>query len=112
MNANVLIIFGSQVLFALAGLIARSKTKGHAFTISQVLAGWFVAFLLIRLVAALAELFVLTRVDLGQTVALAGVFGLVTANVFGYLFLKETLHPLNYLGIAFAIVAIVLLSRK
>lgn len=112
MTANIVIIFVSQILFAIGSLLARSYTRDRPFTVHYVLAGWFIVYLLIRLFATLAELFVLTRVNLGQTVALAGVCGLVTANLFGVLFLREVLTPLNYLGIAFAVVAIVLLSHK
>lgn len=68
--------------------------------------------MLIRLVATMLELFVLTRVNLGLTVALAGVCGLITANLIGVAFLKEVLTPLNYLGIGFAVVAIILLGYK
>jgi len=73
---------------------------------------WFVEYLAIRFIATLMELFVLSRVDLGQTVALAGVAGLITANVMGVLFLGEVLSMQAYIGIGFAVVAILLLSYK
>jgi len=111
-NTNILIILGSQTLFAISSLIARSATKDQTFTARYVLTSWFITFILIRLVATLLELYVLTRVNLGQTVALAGVCGLITANLIGVVFLKEVLTPLNYLGIGFAIIAILLLSHK
>lgn len=73
---------------------------------------WFAAYLLIRFVATFMELFVLSRVELGQTVALAGVAGLITANVMGIVFLGEVLSVQAYIGIGFALVAILLLSYK
>ena len=113
MNLNVLIIIGSQILFALGSLLARHFTKGDPIvSVRSIMTVWFVVYLIIRLVATLMELFVLSRVDLGQTVALAGVCGLVTANLLGVLFLGEVLSVQAYIGIAFAIVAIVLLGYK
>ena len=110
---NVLIIFGLQIIFALASLLARSNTKGHPITsVRSIMATWFVAYLFIRLVATLMELFVLSRVDLGQTVALAGVAGLITANVMGVIFLGEVLSVQAYIGIGFALMAVLLLSYK
>ena len=112
MEINVLIIVLSQILFAAGSFIARSATKGKTFTFHSMIAAWFVVYLLIRFVATILELFVLTRANLGQTVALAGVCGLITANVLGYFLLHETLNPLNYLGIVLAVGAIFLLSFK
>jgi len=110
---NVLIIFGSQILFALGSLLARHFIKDHPITsVQSIMAAWFVVYLLIRLIATLMELFVLSRVNLGQTVALAGVVGLVTANLMGVFFLGEVLSWQAYFGIGFAIVAILLLSYK
>lgn len=110
---NVLIIFGSQIVFALGSLLARSFTKGHPIvSVRNIMTIWFIEYLAIRFIATLMELFVLSRVDLGQTVALAGVAGLITANVMGVLFLGEVLSLQAYIGIGFAIVAILLLSYK
>lgn len=110
---NVLIIFGSQIIFAGASLLARYYTRGSPITsVQSIMAAWFVAYVLIRFVAAMMELFVLSRVNLGQTVALAGVCGLITANVLGVLFLGEVLSWQAYLGLAFAVAAILLLSYK
>lgn len=113
MWVNVLIIFGSQILFALGSLLARHATRDNPITsVQSIMAIWFIVYLGIRFVATMLELFVLSRVDLGQTVALAGVCGLITANVMGVLFLGEVLSWQAYLGIAFAIAAILLLSYK
>lgn len=110
---NVLIIFGSQIIFALGSLLARHFTKGNPITsVQSIMVGWFAAYLLIRLVATVMELYVLSRVNLGQTVALAGVAGLITANLMGVFFLGEVLSWQAYFGIGFAIVAILLLSYK
>lgn len=101
------------MFFASASLLARYYTKGSPITsVQSIMAGWFVAYLLIRLVATMMELFVLSRVNLGQTVALAGVCGLITANALGVVFLGEVLSWQAYLGIGFAIVAILLLGYK
>ncbi len=113
MLINVIIIFVSQILFATGSLLARHFTKDNPVTsVQSIMAAWFFCYLFIRLIATLLELFVLSRVNLGQTVALAGVAGLITANLMGVFFLGEVLSIYSYAGIGFAIIAIVLLSYK
>lgn len=76
------------------------------------MAPWFVWYAVVRVLSTGAQFYVFTKVDLGKTVTLFSVAGIIFANILGLLFLKEVLSVKDYLGVTLAIIALIILSIK
>ena len=80
------------------------------FTPQAFFSSWFAVYFFIRIIAMLGQLFVFSSLQLGRTMALFGAFSLILSNSIGFFILQETLPLTAYIGVAFAIVAYILLS--
>ena len=109
MNLNLAIVIASQALFTAGDLLARKHLRGD-FTVANFLSAWFVAYLVFRSVATFGQLYVLSTIDLGKTMALFGAASVMIANVLGWLVLQEVLPPIAYVGVALAVLALVVMS--
>lgn len=105
MSLPLVVVIASQLLFTAGDLLARQHIKGD-FTAANFLTGWFAAYLLLRTAATLGQLYVLSAIDLGKTMALFGAASVMIANVLGWLVLQEVLPPLTYVGISLAVLAV------
>jgi multidrug transporter EmrE-like cation transporter len=103
------ILIISQLLFTAGDLLARAHVKAN-FTVANFLTGWFVAYLLLRTVAMFGQLYVLSTVDIGRTIALFGASSIVVSNLLGWMVLKEVLSPVTYVGISLAVLAFIVIS--
>lgn len=112
MNVPILILIGSQLVFTVGDLMARSQLSRHGFLQSTFMAPWFVAYLFLRTIATIGQLYVFSRVDLGKTMAFFGAVSIVAASVLGYLVLHEVLTPWSYLGIMLAVLAFFMLALR
>ncbi len=106
----ILIVIVSQLLFTSSDLIARHYMSTQGFKISTFFAGWFLLYAVIRTVATFGQLFIFTQVEVGKTMALFSATSLVLVNVLGFLLLKEQLSVPVYIGIALAVVAILIVG--
>src|SRR3990167_7292417 len=104
MNPIIIIII-AQLLFTTSDLLGRHFMAASGFTLRSFLSFWFLGYFLIRNIAMFGQLYVFSKIELGHTMALFGATSIVLANVLGFLFLKEVLSPVTYVGVALAIVA-------
>ena len=111
MNPLVIIIL-AQLLFTTSDLLGRHFMAASGFTARSFLSFWFLGYFLIRTVAMFGQLYVFSKIELGQTMALFAATSIVLANFLGFLFLKEVLAPLTYVGVVFAIVAFLILAVR
>ena len=111
LSKPVVIVIVSQLLFTAGDLLARGHVKDN-FTVANFLTGWFAAYLLLRTVATFAQLYVLSTVEIGKTIALFGASSIVIANALGWLVLREVLSPITYVGISLAVLAFLVISWK
>jgi multidrug transporter EmrE-like cation transporter len=111
MNLPLLIVIVSQLLFTAGDLLARHHMRGN-FAVANFLTVWFVAYLLLRTAATFGQLYVLSTVDLGKTMALFGAASVMIANVLGWLVLQEVLPPISYVGIALAVLALAVMGWR
>ncbi len=80
------------------------------FKLSTFLSLWFLGYQAVRFVATIGQLYVFTQFELGKTMTLFAVAGLVMANIAGYLLLGEVLTLKAYIAIALAITAFIILA--
>ena len=58
------------------------------------------------------QLYVFSQIQLGYTMALFGATSIILANVLGFLFLKEVLSPLGYVGVMLAVLGFLVLAAR
>ncbi len=109
MTPQLAIVIASQALFTVGDLLARKHLR-QGFTVTNFLSAWFIAYLLLRTVATFGQLYVLSAVDLGKTIALYSAAAIIIANVLGWLVLQEVLPPITYVGVGLAVLALVVMS--
>ncbi len=63
-------------------------------------------------VGVVLQLYVLKHFDLSRTIILLGTFAVVLSTALGVLVLKEKFSTINYVGVAFAVLAIVLINIR
>lgn len=108
---NPLIVIAiSQLFFTTSDLIGRSNMRQSGFHIQTFMSFWFVLYIVLRSVATMGQLYVFATTEVGRTMALFGAFSIVLVNAAGFLFLGEVLPTNAYIGIMFAIAAILIIS--
>lgn len=116
MNTSIVgplvVIIITQLIFSLTDLLARANLKSATLSVASVLAPWFILYACVRVASTFAQFYVFTKVDLGKTVTLFSVVGIIFANVLGVLFLKEILSVKDYIGVTLAIMSLIILSIK
>jgi uncharacterized membrane protein len=110
LKSPVFIIVGTQLLFTTGDLIARANMRHSSFSVATFLSWWFVIYFAIRQVAMFGQLYVLSAVQIGKTMALFSATSILLVNALGVLLLGEILSTQAYLAIALVIFAFVLLS--
>jgi uncharacterized membrane protein len=108
----LLIIILTQLLFTSGDLWARSVLVKQGFHLSTFLAPWFIGYVVLRTIATIGQLYVLSAVKLGHSMALFGATSIIVVNVLGFLVLKETLSPQAYIGVSCAVVAFCILAFR
>ncbi len=112
MNWPILIIIGSQLLFTISNLLARTYMAEQDFILATFLSAWFLIYFFIRIIAMFGQLYVFTVVELGKTMALFGATSIVLANLLGFLVLGEVLSTREYIGTTLAITAFIVLAMS
>jgi multidrug transporter EmrE-like cation transporter len=112
LKSPVLVVVATQLLFTTGDLIARANMRRSPFALATFLSWWFLAYFLIRQVAMFGQLYVLSTVQVGRTMALFSAPSLVVVNVLGILLLGEVLSTQAYLAIVLVVFAFILLSMS
>lgn len=108
----LLLIFAAQLIYSLSDL-------GKKIILNKAGFGWNlltnIPFLAISAAAVLGfalQMFALSRYDLSRTIIFLGVFAVVISTALGVIVLHERLSPINYMGLGFAVMAIILVQIK
>jgi len=112
MTVPVVVVILSQLLFTGGDLWARSVLTKHGFHISTFISVWFLGYIVLRTLATFGQLYVLSNVKLGQSMALFGAASIIIANALGFLVLKEVLSPVVYVGVSLAAAAFLFLAIR
>lgn len=112
LKSPVLVVVATQLLFTTGDLIARANMRHSPFALSTFLKWWFLVYFLIRQVAMFGQLYALSALQIGKTMALFSATSIVVVNALGILLLGEVLSLQAYLAIALVVFAFVLLSMS
>jgi drug/metabolite transporter (DMT)-like permease len=112
MHYPMLIIVATQALFTSSDFLGRTYMHKYGFCSAAFLSWWFALYFFIRTVAMFGQLYIFSVTPLGKTMALFGAVSIVLSNGLGFLFLKEVLPPLAYVGISLAVIAFIIMSVK
>lgn len=104
------ILIVAQLAFTIGDLLARKELAVRGFSAGTFMAGWFVIYLITRIIATAGQLYVFSTAELGRVMALFGALSIILANVLGFLVLKEVLPVGGYIGIMLAITAFLILA--
>jgi len=108
----IIVILITQLIFSGTDLLARGHLRSTNLGVSSFLQPWFIWYAVIRVASTAAQFYVFTKIDLGKTITLFSVAGIIFANILGVLFLKEVLSTKDYVGVVLAIIALIILSIK
>lgn len=103
-------IVATQLLFTTGDLLARANMKRGGFQLANFLTGWFILYTLLRTFATFGQLYVLSSVPIGRSMALFGASSIALVNVLGVLLLGEVLSVGAYVGVAFAVGAFLVMA--
>ncbi len=108
----VVVILITQLIFSATDLLARAHLKGQPFSLQSFTQLWFIWYIIVRAGSTFAQFYVFSKVDLGKTVTLFSIAGIIFANLLGVLVLKEVLSFKDYVGLFLAITAFLILSIR
>jgi len=109
---GILAILIAQVFYTIADVFQKKVLGGAGFSVRTLLSVGFLATLLISGTGFVFQMYALSKVDLSRTIILLGVFGVVLAAVAGVIVFHDKLSLKNYVGIALAVLAIILVKSK
>lgn len=109
---NVLLLFVVQSIYSLTDLGKKFILNKSGYGLHLITNWKFVLITVSAVVGFALHMFVLSRYDLSKTTIVIGVLAVVISSTLGIMVLKEHLSPINYLGLAFAVLAIILVQIK
>ena len=112
MNTTLLILVGTQLVYSISDLMGRYYMTKHGFHAASFWMPWFFWYQLIRQIAMFGQLYIFAVIPLGKTMAMLGATSIVISNVLGFLFLKEVLSPIAYVGVMMAVIAILIMAFR
>lgn len=108
----VLAVFFAQVFYTVADSLQKYVLKGRGFSWQTLLSVKFLLTLVPAGIGFVLLMYGLSKMEISRTIILLGVFGVILAAASGLIFFGDKLNWWNYLGIAFAIAAIILVNAK
>jgi uncharacterized membrane protein len=112
MPTILLILIGTQLVYSISDFMGRYYMLKHGFQAASFLMPWFLWYQVIRQVAMFGQLYIFACVPLGKTMAMLGATSIVVSNVLGFLFLREMLSPVAYIGVMLAVIAVLLMAFR
>jgi len=112
MHTTLLILLATQLIYSASDFMGRYYMVKHGFHAASFLMPWFLWYQIIRQVAMFGQLYIFACVPLGKTMAMLGATSIVISNVLGFLFLKEMLSPVAYIGVMLAVIAVLLMAFR
>ena len=109
---GIFAILIAQVFYTVADVFQKKVLGGAGFSARTLLSTAFLATLLISGTGFVFQMYAMSKTDLSRTIILLGVFGVVLAAVAGVVVFHDKLSLKNYVGIALAVIAIVLVKSK
>jgi uncharacterized membrane protein len=112
MSNVLLILVGTQLVYSISDFMGRYYMSKHGFHAASFLMPWFLWYQIIRQIAMFGQLYIFAAIPLGKTMAMLGATSIVISNLLGFLFLKEMLSPVAYVGVMLAVIAVLLMAFR
>jgi drug/metabolite transporter (DMT)-like permease len=109
---NVLLILLAQLVYSSADLGQRVMALRYGYGWHLLTKPLFLLILIVPGIGLALQVFVLSRYEVSKTITLLGVFAVTITPLLGVLILKEKFSLTNWFGVAFAVVAIFLVSSR
>lgn len=109
---NVILLFIVQSIYSLTDLGKKLILNKAGYGLHLITNWKFVLITLSAVIGFALQMFVLSRYELSKMSIVIGVLAVLISSAIGVMVLKEHLSPINYLGLAFAVVAIILVQIK
>ena len=109
---NVILIFIAQVIYSTADLGQRITALKYGYGWHLLTKPLFLLILVIPGFGLALQIFVLSRYEVSKTITLLGIFAVIITPLLGVFFLKEKFSLINWVGVGFAVAAIMLVSAK
>lgn len=104
----ILLIILAQALYSAGDLARKVIMNGRGFDLTLLLSIPVWLTFVFSIVAFVIQMFVLKHYDFSRTITILASCGIIFSVILGALFFKEKFSPINYLGVALAIVAVIL----
>ncbi len=104
------VVIASQLLFTAGDLLARLKMRQHGFDADAFMSWWFAAYMFVRMLATFGQLWVLSKLVLGQTLPLFAAASVVLSMLLSVTVLNEGLTTKTVVGGGLAVAALVALT--
>lgn len=108
----IVAVFLAQFFYTVADTLQKFVLKGRGFSWQTLLSVKFLLTLVPAGVGFVLLMYGLSKMELSKTIILLGVFGVLLAAASGVVFFHDQLTWKNYLGMVFAVAAIVLVHWK
>jgi len=101
-----------QAMYSVGDLIRKTILSGRSFDFGLLKSVPLLLTLALSGLAFVLQLYVLKHLDLSKTIIILGSCAVIFSALLGVLVLKEKLNVYNYLGVAFAVLAVVFINIK
>ena len=112
MPTVLIVLLATQLIYSATDFMGRYYMVKHGFHAASFFMPWFLWYQIIRQIAMFGQLWIFACVPLGKTMAMLGATSIVISNVLGFLFLKEVLSPVAYVGVMMAVIAILIMAFR
>lgn len=102
----------AQGLYTFSDTLKKLIFNDKAFSFSTLTSYAFLVTLAVAAVGFIFQMYALSKMDLSRTIITMGVLAVIFSSVAGLMFLDEQLQWWNWLGVAFAASAIVLVNVR
>lgn len=112
MKTAVMVVILSQLIFSSGDLLARHYLGKQGFHWASFTAPWFLIYVVTKVIAITGQLYVLSQIKIGPTMALYGATSITVSSVLGWFLLHETLSTAGYIGVTLAVIAFLVLALR
>ena len=109
---QIFLVFIAQLIYSSSDLFKKIVLNKVGFGWHLLWNAAFIGASAVALIGFAVQMLALSRYDLSRTIILLGVFAVLISSILGVVFLHEKLSPINYLGLGFAVLAIILVQMK
>lgn len=109
---ELILLVITQAMYSLSDLGKKVYGTEVGFNVGLLKHVPFMIAMIVPFIALMIQVYVLTRYELSRTMITLGVLNVLFASGLGVMVLKEKLSTLNYLGIVFAVLAVILVNIK